>query len=173
MVERKARGSVVNGYLKYVEKTWGKDGLARCRKEANLEGLEIIDGKLYPNEMVLSILKWISKNYGVAYVRKAANFTVKNLGLLSYIVRFSSIESMLQKSADAYKEAYDFGEVHMRFTPHKAMALMKDVSVIHENCDGWIGALEALLELTHTKGRVTHTKCQLKGDERCEYEITW
>ncbi|MFH0815498.1 MAG: hypothetical protein V1934_01595 [Methanobacteriota archaeon] len=173
MVERKVRGSVINGYMKFIEKNWGKDGAERCRKETNLADIEIKDGIHYPNAMLLAVIKWISKNYGIAHMRRAGNHAVKNLGLLAYIVRFSSIEHMLKKSNDAYREAYGFGEVDLIFKPHHATARMKDVSEIPENCEGWIGALEALLELTHTKGKVIKTKCQLKGDERCEYEIEW
>ena len=167
MVERRVRGSVISGYLKYVEKTWGQDGTARCRKETNLAGLELTDGIFYPNAMLLAVIN------GIAHVRKAANHAVKNLGFMSYIVRFSSVENMLKKSKDAYNEAYSFGEVEMKFKPHLATATMKGVSEAPENCEGWMGALEALLELTHAKGRVTKTKCQLKGDPHCEYEIIW
>jgi len=173
MAERKVRGSVINGYLKFVEKNWGKDGAERCRKETNLTDIEVKDGLFYNNAMLIALIKWISGNYGMAQMRRAGNHAVKNLGLLAYVVRFSSTEGMLKKAKDAYRETYDFGEVEMVFKPHHAIAYMKDVSEIPENCEGWIGALEALLELTHTKGKVTKTKCQLKGDARCEYEITW
>jgi hypothetical protein len=173
MEERKVKGSVINGYLKFVEKSWGKDGLERCVRETKMAGIGVKDGHSYPNEMLLAVIKWISVNYGMVPVRKAGNHAVKNLGLLAYIVRFSSVETMLNRAKAAYREAYGFGKVDMIFKPHHAVAWMKDVSEIPENCEGWIGALEALLELTHTKGKVTKTKCQLKGDERCEYEITW
>ena len=64
-------------------------------------------------------------------------------------------------------------KVEMKIEDNKAIATMQDVSEITENCEGWIGALEALLELTHSDGRVLKTRCQLKGDSHCEYEITW
>jgi uncharacterized protein (TIGR02265 family) len=173
MEERKVRGSVINGYLKFVEKTWGKEGLERCLVETNIKDLDIKDGGKYPNAMLVSVITWISKTYGMEYVRKAGRHTVKNLGLLAYIVRFTSIETMLGKAKTAYQEAYDFGEVSMKISGKHAIASMKGVSEIPENCEGWIGALEALLEITRTVGTVNHTKCQLKGDDRCEYEIKW
>jgi len=173
MADKRVRGSVINGYLKFVERTWGKDGYAHCVKAANLENLDIRDGSKYPYSMVQGVISWISKNYGMGYVRKAGRHTVKNLGLLAYLVRFTSIETMLGKAKDAYREAYDFGHVEIKISGKRAVAGMRDVSVSPDNCEGWIGALEALLELTHTKGRVTKTKCQLKGDPQCEYEIVW
>jgi hypothetical protein len=173
MDERKLRGSVINGYLKFVEKSWGKEGLAQCLASAELTGLTIKDGVLYPFSMNKAVISWISKSHGMGYVRKAGRHTAKNLGLLAYIVRFTSIETMLGKAKDAYYEAYGFGKVDMVISGKRAVAIMKDVSEIPEDCEGWMGALEALLELTNTKGRVTKTKCQLKGDPHCEYEIVW
>ena len=173
MTNRKVRGSVLNGYLKFVEKTWGKEGIEKCLIETKIKGLHIKDGVLYPYSMVQGVIIWISRNYGMPYVRKAGKHTVKNLGLLAYVVRFASVETMLGKAKDAYKETYAFGEVNMKVSGKSAIATMKDVSETPETCEGWIGALEGLLELTRTKGTVTKTKCQLKGDERCEYKITW
>jgi hypothetical protein len=173
MEERKIRGSVINGYLKYVEKTWGKSGLEKCLADVKIAGMEFKDGGLYPYQIDQEIVIWISKNYGMDSVRKAGKHTVKNLGLLAYLVRFASIETMLQKAKNAYQETYSFGRVDMRTDGKRAVATMKDVSDIPENCQGWIGALEGLLELTRTKGTVSHTKCQLRGDPHCEYEITW
>ncbi|MFO7619496.1 MAG: hypothetical protein R6W91_07605 [Thermoplasmata archaeon] len=173
MTERMVRGSVINGYLKYVEKTWGKVGFERCMAEAKLTEIKPKDGTLYPYSMELEVIRWISRNYGMESVKKAGKHTVKNLGLLSYLVRFASIETMLGKAKDSYHEAYAFGHVDIQITGKRAIAIMKDVSDIPENCQGWIGALEGLLELTRTDGRVLKTKCQLKGDPHCEYEITW
>ncbi len=167
------RGSVINGYIKFVEKTWGKEGLRRCLADAKLTEIQIKDGVLYPYIMEQGVIKWISKNYGMEYVRKAGKHTVKNLGLLAYLVRFTSIETMLEKAKSSYYEAYDFGKVEMHISGNRAVATMKDVSEVPENCEGWMGALEGLVELTRKKGRVTKTKCQLKGDDHCEYEIVW
>ena len=173
MDEKRVRGSVISGYLLFVEKTWGKEGIANCKRDLKLENTKIKDGIHYSNDLLLDIIRWISKNKGIENVRKAGNFTVKNLGMLAYVVRFAKMDTMIMKAEEAYLESYDQGTVEMERGDHKAIAIMKDVSVIPENCEGWIGALEALLELTHSKGTVLKTKCQLKGNPHCEYEITW
>ena len=173
MDEKKVRGSVINGYLLFIEKTWGKEGIANCKRDLKLEDTKIKDGIQYSNDLLLTVIKWISDEKGISNVRKAGNFTVKNLGMLAYVVRFAKMETMMMKAKDAYLESYDQGKVEMEIGDHKAIATMKDVSEIPENCEGWIGAMEALLELTHSKGQVIKTKCQLKGDPHCEYEVTW
>jgi len=173
MVEKTVKGSVINGYLQFIEKTWGTYGLNQCKDGLKIDDMNIIGGHNYSNDMLLAIIQWISKEKGMEYVRKAGNFTVKNLGILAYIVRFTKTETMLMKAKDAYNESYSQGQVEMKLGDHRATAIMKDVSEVPENCQGWIGALEALLELTHAHGTVVKTKCQLKGDSHCEYEITW
>ncbi len=173
MTEEKVRGSVINGYLQFIEKTWGKEGISNCKNDLNIADLRFKDGMFYPNEILLEVIKWISNNKGMNYVRKAGNHAVKNLGLLAYVVRFTKMETMVNKAKDAYLENYNHGTVEMKIGDNKATAIMKDVSKIPENCEGWIGAMEALLELTKSEGRVIKTKCQLKGDTHCEYEVTW
>ena len=173
MTESRVKGSVINGYLKYVERTWGKEGYEKCLASAKLTGLELKDGQWYPYTMEQGVITWISKNYGMESVRKAGRHTVKNLGFMAYLVRFASIETMLEKAQQSYYEAYDFGKVDMKISGKRAVASMKDVSAIPENCEGWIGALEGLLEMNKKKGRVIQIKCQLKGDAQCEYEMTW
>ena len=173
MTEREIRGSVINGYLKYVEKTWGKDGYEDCRQKAKVSDIKISDGQQYNHDMLLAIIHWISDNHGLERVRQAGKHTVQNLGLLAYIVRFANMDTMLKKAKSLYAEAYSFGEVNMTPTERGAEVYMKDVSQIPEDCIGWEGAFEGMLELTHSKGRVIKTKCQLKGEPHCEYDITW
>lgn len=173
MEEKKVRGSVINGYLHFIEKTWGKETLDNCKSDLDLENIKFKDGIQYQNDLLLSIIKWMSEKKGSQYAKKAGNYTVKNLGMLAYVVRFAKMETMVKKAKDAYYESYGYGKVEIKIYDNKAVAIMQDVSEIPENCEGWIGALEGLLELTHSKGRVLKTKCQLKGDSHCEYEITW
>ena len=173
MTDREVRGSVINGYLKYVEKTWGKDGYDYCRQKARVSDIKIRDGQQYPHDMLLSIIHWISDTHGIERVRQAGKHTVQNLGLLAYVVRFTNMDTMLKKTKGLYDDVYSFGEVNMTSTDRGAILIMKDVSQIPEDCIGWEGAFEGMLELTRTKGRVLKTKCRFNGDSQCEYEITW
>jgi len=170
---REIRGSVINGYLKYVEKTWGEGGLEDCKEKARIHDIKIRDGQQYNHDILIVIIKWIADTHGMPRVRQAGKHTVKNLGLLAYIVRFTNMETMLNKAKSLYNEAYSFGEVNMIPTDRGASVTLKDVSQIPEDCVGWEGAFEGMMELTHSKGSVIKTKCQLNGDTHCEYEITW
>ena len=70
MEEKKVRGSVINGYLNFVEKTWGKEGIASCKKDLDIENTKFKDGIRYPNSTLITVIKWISDNKGINNVRK-------------------------------------------------------------------------------------------------------
>ena len=173
MAKREIRGNVINRYLAFVRKTWGKDGEEQAIKDSGLADIKINDSKFYDNEIMERILKWISANHGMDRVRQAGKFTVKNLGLFAYMVRFMSMEAMLHKAEERYSELYKFGEIKIELQDKKAIARMLDVSGIEENCQGWMGVLEAMLDLTKTKGTVSHTECQVKGASQCIYVVEW
>ncbi len=173
MAKREIRGHIINRYLAFIRNTWGKDGEELAIKESGLDGIKIDDSRFYDNEIMERVLKWISKNHGMDRVRQAGKFTVKNLGLFAYMVRFMNMKAMLSRAEDRFRELYRFGELDIEVHDNKAITRMRDVSGIEENCQGWIGVLEAMLELTKTRGTVTHTECQMKGAERCVYVVEW
>ena len=173
MSDRIIRGNVINRYLSFIKKTWGKDGEEQARKESGITDINITDSNFYNNEIMVRILSWISTNHGMDRVRQAGKYTAQNLGLFAYMVRFLSMETMLNKAEERFKELYKFGSIDIEVSDNKAIANMKDVSEIEENCQGWIGVLEAMLDLTKTKGTVTHTQCQMKGEDHCEYIVEW
>ena len=174
MSERKIRGRVINGYLDFVKRTWGQDGYEECRKAVGIgDAAKIEDGEFYPNNAMLTIIKWIAENHGKERVKQAGKHTVKNLGLFAYLVRFMTMETMLNKAVERYREMYQFGSVDIKMKENGATAIMRDVTDIKENCIGWTGAFEAMLELTKTKGSVREVKCQNEGDDHCEFEIIW
>ena len=174
MAERLIRGHVINRYLDFIKKTWGADGLEQAKKESDLAEIKIDDSKFYDNEIMLRILKWISKNHGIERVRQAGKFTVKNLGLFSYLVRFLSMETMLHKAEERYRELYKFGNIDIELFDNRAVATLTDSTMTKENCMGWMGVLEAMLEMTKTKGTVSHPECHVGDDgNRCVFVVEW
>ena len=54
--ERKTRGSVLNGYLNYIGRRWGKEGIESCMTHVGLGDVSINDGKWYPEIFSARIL---------------------------------------------------------------------------------------------------------------------
>ena len=175
MSERQIKGGVLKGYLKFIRYQWGADGLADCESQIGLDLKDIQEEIYYSLEINEAILKWVSEQKGNEYLVKMGNYTVKNLGVLSYIVRFANIKFLLRKAKENYTDTFSYGRCSVLTdeTSKRATIIFKDTNLIEESCLVWQGALEGMLEITRTKGTVTETKCQVHGAEYCEYLMNW
>lgn len=171
--ERHVKGSVMRGYLKYIERSWGLQGLDEMTGSTGISSSDIIEGEWYDLWMPKNILKWIAESKGLKYVKMAGNYAVKDLGLLSYIMRFTDINSLLKRASKNYHQAYDFGDVEVIYGEKEALIKMTDAAYDEYACLAWEGAFQGMLEMTHTDGRVTKTSCEIKGDGCCEYHLQW
>ncbi|HEQ79154.1 MAG TPA: hypothetical protein ENN76_02685 [Euryarchaeota archaeon] len=171
--DRMIRGSVLKGYEKYIKKRWGQQGICQCEKFIGIEFGDISDGKWYNQIFSEKILKWISSEKGSMYVKECGKHTTKDLGILSYIVRFTTIKMMLKRAPEQFHDAFSYGDVKIDIGDKRALVHMRDTAIDENTCLAFEGVYEALLELTHTKGKVTKKQCQLKGADRCIFEIDW
>lgn len=171
-MERKTRGSVMNGYLKFIKKKWGKEGLDQCQKELGIDDLEFKDGHYYQDEIIGNVLRWIHREKGRDAVKGAGKFILHNLGILSWLVRFTDVETLAKKFPKNYSEVYAFGKVRIDVSdPKRLVLILQGVGYYEEACIVWEGLVEEALVMTKTKGRVTHTKCENREDEHCEFVI--
>ena len=75
MSDRKARGSVINSYLKYIRKTWGEAGLKECCDFTGIDPDIIKDGAWYPDDYNDRIFQWLVEDKGFEYLEKANKHT--------------------------------------------------------------------------------------------------
>lgn len=177
MCESKARlkGGVLKGYFKYINHKWGKTGLQEVEEATGIRQTDLKEEAFYPWEYSHSILTWISDNKGPEHLRRLGNFTVKNLGVLSYLVRFTNIKFFLRKAKENYEDTFDYGRVSVLMDEmgKRATVIFKDTNQIEESCQVWLGLFEGIMEMTKARGEVTKTKCQVKGEDYCEYVLKW
>ena len=175
MNERRLKGGVILGYLDFIKRQWGQEGVDECINLINIDIKTLKPETFHSGEMDEEVLKWISKNKGEEFVKKAGNHTVKNLGSLSYLVKFVNIKHLLKKAKENYEDTFDYGEISVLCDDYgkRAVVIMKDSNVIEESCIAWEGALEGMMEVTRTKGTVKRTKCQMKGDVYDEFILDW
>jgi hypothetical protein len=175
MSERKLKGGVIIGYFDFIKRQWGEDGMRECIELTGVNPKKIKEETFYPADIDEVILKWISENKGMDFVRKAGNHTVKNLGALAYLVRFVNLESLLRRAKQNYEDAFDYGEVSVLCDEFnkRATVIMKDCNIIEESCLAWQGAFEGIMELTRTKGTVKQNKKQIGGNQYDEYLLDW
>jgi len=173
LAENSIRGSVVYGYLKFIKRTWGIEGLKECVEATGVDPDKIKGGQWYSADHTRKILQWVSDTKGQDYVRKSGNYIVKDLGVLSYIVRFTNIKTLLKKAPDSYSDGFTYGSIKVDIGENSAVIKMKDTAVDDYACPAWLGALSGMLEMTRTKGTVEETQCQRKGAPHCEFLMEW
>jgi len=173
--ERKLKGAVLRGYYKFIRKKWGVEGQKECEAATG-----VIDGNLkeeifYPNEWSVKIQEWMSSTHGMPLCRQCGAFTVQNLGILAYLVKFANIKFLLKRAPKSYGEAFNFGrmEVALDEDNKRAVLRMYDANYNQEACEMWWGVFEGCLEMTRTKGTVQKVLCQREDSGHCEYVIEW
>ncbi len=173
MADKHVRGPVVKGYFKFIERFWGKEALDQFLELSGIDLATISDIGWYDIKVLQSIHKHIAETRGLRHIKMIGNYTVKDLGVLAYLVRFSDIWSLLNKAPKSYSMAYDFGKVKVERITSGALITFKDVAFDEYSCLGWEGAFEGMLEITHTIGTVNEISCQGRGDPYCIFEIKW
>ncbi|MDG6220210.1 MAG: hypothetical protein QCI38_02015 [Candidatus Thermoplasmatota archaeon] len=170
-MDKKCRGSVMNAYLKFIKHKWGKESLEKALADMGLEDF-FKDGLYYDNEVRENILRWISREKGMEHVEEGGKFVVQNLGIISWLVRFANVRTILEKFPKNYSEVYNFGRLEADFGKEGELSVrLYGVNDIEESCNAWLGVCKGTLEMTRTPGEVKEVKCRRKGDEYCEYSV--
>jgi len=177
MVEdvQRSRGSVIKGYLKFIKRKWGDDGLESVARDCGFKVKDIHENSWYDYEFDFSIRNWIATNKGIEYLERCGNHTVKDLGLLSYIVKFGRIEKLLERLPNHFSHAFARGsvDVHIDSEAKKAVIEMRNAASDDYSCKSWIGAIRGMLEMTNTPGTVEETECCRAGSEACMWDVKW
>ena len=173
--EKKVKGSVIIGYFKFIKKTWGQEGLDDSISTLKFSPDRLDEGNWYNDRYSTSVLAWIAENKGEEYLERCGRHTVKDLGLMSYIVRFMDIKAILKRGPDSYDEAFNYGSFKVEIIGENKATIAIEGSAANDKyaCKTWIGVFKGMLEMTKTKGRVLETQCELKGAPYCLYEMTW
>lgn len=173
MEEKKVKGSILKGFISFISRTWGKNGLEEFYEGTRLRKDSIKDKTWYSIEHLKYIHKWLAEEKGQTYLRRAGRFTVQDLGVLSYLVKFTSIETLLKKAPKSYRDAFSYGRVSIDIGEEEAIVKMKGVVVDEYTCIGWRGVFEGSLKATGTDGVVEHIDPPEKEENDCYFKIEW
>ena len=171
--DTKVNGSLIKGYLNYIKKTWGAEGLNQCLADIKLDASVLKEGRWYKDEINSHLLTWIAEKKGPEYVEKAGTYLIKNLGFLSYVMRFTRIQTLLKKAPVNYNDAFNYGKVKVELFDKKAIIKMKNTARDNYTCGAWLGAYKGMMEITRTKGTVIERQCEKDGSPHCEFVMEW
>lgn len=147
--------------------------MKKVEEEIGFDLDEFEEKKWYDIDILKDIHEWIADNKGDEYIRWGGNYTVKDLGVLSYIIKFANLKTLLKRAPKSFNDAYNFGEIEVDIQEKKAVVKLKDWSFDEYSCPSWAGALKGMMEMTNTSGTVKETQCQREGAPYCEFVMDW
>ena len=173
MEKKKVRGSIINGYIKYIKRTWGEKALNSLEDKLGFSIKEIDDRKWYDHTIHASVYEWIVEIHGEEHLKRGGSFTVQNLGVLSYLIKLTSPKTMLKKAPKSYRDAFSYGDVKIDIEDDRAYIKLKDTAIDEYTCTGWLGVFEGILKATNTKGEVKVWDAEDKGEKDCYFIMKW
>lgn len=180
MDKSQVRGSIINGYLRFIKLKWGKRGLEKCLVDIGiyekLDGCFLKEGMFYPVHIKNSILEWIEEKKGEKYITEGGKKMVDHLGPLSWLLRFDDPLKILENTSKEFHELYTSGDLKVDGEPGKiCIELQKEDHTEYEsvNCQAWKGFLHGILDITGKEGEVKKTKCSDRENLHCQFKIEY
>ena len=173
MEDRKVKGSVLLGYMHFIDNVWGQDGLDELFSDIGIDP-DIKEDMLYDDGWSTKILSWIAENKGEENIERAGKYAITDLGFLSYIVGYMDIKSILKRGSESYSDAFNEGDFIVDLKDNGATITIRGSGINDKHaCKAWVGVFKGMLELTKTIGTVTETQCERDGADHCEFLMEW
>ncbi len=172
MAEGEVRGTVLNGFVKYVRSRWGESGIKELAEYCDFEIDRIKESEWYDSDVLKNIHNFLDGK-GKDHVRLAGQFVPQNLGLLSYLTKYFNVKTLLKKAPKNYSEGFSYGSCTMELGDKEALIKFKDVMIDEHVCQSWRGVLEGALKATNTKGVVRPIEPPEKGEKDCFFKVEW
>ncbi len=169
--KKMVKGAVMNGYLRFVKRKWGIEGVKEALKYVGMD-VNPKDGEWIPAEATTGVLEWIKENKGEEYVEYAGRYASTDLGVFTQMIAaFINIEKFMKRASATYKTLFNYGEFLIDSNEHGAVVTIKDAKEPEPSCLAWKGALEGILIITHTKGTIEPLEPEDPKD--CRFLMTW
>ena len=176
MSQREVAGAAITGYLNYVKKAKGSEGLNSCLRQTQLDVIGIKEPLRYPYDYQIRVLKWIQANQGDEALVRAGRFAATDIGVLKFFARFASVEGIMKNAEERYKKTLFFGSIETKLMePGHAEVVITDGNDDRVNCIAWKGVLMGLGDLAKLKRmEVKEVKCRfIDGGDMCIYDCRW
>lgn len=169
------RGRIINGYLKFVKKKWGAEGVkAAVALTKEMDLTQVQGDKWYPIEYSDRIIEWMGKEHGMEAVRQSGLATATEIGVIKYLARIAGIKNVLERGHQELRENFDFGEARFETFDDHAKVHFKGVTRIKVSCVAWSGAFKGILEITGNKdGHVEEIECEHEGGKECVFKLIY
>ncbi len=176
-------GGIYFSRIAYVREKNGQNALDRLLNEMVAKGYdgpmsekEIKIAKMYPMDYNILFLKTYKELYGENNFRKLGKESAKKKGFLGMFLKWAgNPEMVVKKAGDYWKKMYNFGKIDGHILDsNKARIVGEEISPDPVFCEFLTSYFMGVLETTGVKNIISiHTKCVHRGDDRCEWDLTW
>ena len=173
MEGRMIKGAIFNGYLSFIKKKWGNEGVRKAMEYVKVKQ-EPKDGEWVSLEKTYGLLDWIEKEHGRDYIVDAGKWMMKGMGgdfkfMFAAVMGFERVLNRVQK--DISKLLFKGNGVEIVKDRKSATIRLKDFRMGDTSCLAWKGALLGVMEVTKTKGDVEVLDSGNEND--CLVRATW
>jgi hypothetical protein len=181
---QKFKGAAFNSLVKAIRERFGEEGLQKVVRECGPEVKRLINRKVLDNEWVsdypgdeLQVKTDQIFGRGDGRIMKEIGYTMAmdNLrGIYKVFVKFTSLKSVLKRANVIWSKYFNKGWINVldEGKNHYSFEIV-DYDPLPSTCAGVEGWLNMFLEVYKKKGTVEHSKCKLRGDKKCIYELKW
>ncbi len=181
--DRLYNSRIIATYIKFLKKEYGYVNIDEVLSFAGMEGYQVEDeAHWFTQEQADAFNERVveaTRNFGIAREAGRFGFSPDSIGFVkSYILGRISIGKAYEMVAlISTKFVKSCTYESSRLGPNKAKIVVRPKPGVREKlyqCQNRIGYFEAFCTLFHHKfPHVEHTKCTFRGDDCCEYMVTW
>ena len=182
--ERHIKGVHLANVFKFVKWKRGILGTQRfleawhsdpSRKKISTE--TFIEKEWYDYDLYIDMLRVADETVGMGDLSKIYEigyWNIKNLGHLSYLANKPDINEFIDGAQKNWNQVYDFGGVEvLENSSNRIIMRYKGFPKSPEKCQYFKGSLAGMMEICGLHGKVEEKACNSKGDDYCEFELTW
>ncbi len=156
MEGRMIKGAIFNGYLSFIKKKWGIQGVNDAMEHVGVKN-EPKDGEWVSLEKTYGLLEWIEKEHGKEYIVDAGKWMMKGMGgdfkfMFAAVMGFERVLNRVQK--DISKLLFKGNGVEIHKDGKRATIRLKGFKMGENSCLAWKGALLGVMDVTKTNGTV-------------------
>lgn len=182
----RVKGTAVLSSATYLKELLGEESFIELLGELSPEARKVFSGTIlsagwYEFSFVLELMKRAetrlprgARSLAWEMGRHSAESGLKTVYKIFFKV--ADVGFILKRASTVFSNYYDSGTMTVAAQDHGTATLV--VTGFDQpstyGCDRLLGWMEKLLELTGAKNiRMSHPKCRVRGDDRCEYRGHW
>lgn len=182
----RVKGTAVSASVAYLKERLGPEAFAQVVEGLSPEAQKTLGGTVLPSgwyefsnllELMVAAEKRLprgAKPLAWEMGRYSAESGLKTVYKIFFKV--ADVGFILKKASQVFSNYYDSGKMETVKNEGKSATLvLTDFDQPnHHFCDRLLGWMERTVELTGAREvRMTHPKCRMRGDDRCEYRGDW